>query len=429
MNKTFSNKAGNLILELRKDTMSAWLTIKKSGHLIDEAEIVKLIEEAGIKTGFEEALSHIREHSLEKEFDTPFPIAICSGKPNQSVLKYNFNPDLSLDPTQPLSYEIFQRLISVPSGAVIAEYTNNIFEHEGSIYDIFGELISQGSIDEDQALAMVGSGVSFSLSDRQYLATTSGFPYVDAAGRICIATELILNSSDLPSEVSFDHHLSLKISGDLAQQKLHSAGTLFISGDIHNSEVDCHGDLHLEGDIINCNADLLIIRGDLFCKNISSSKVICQKTLRFGGSIRNSSVVCDGDILGSEGSNISGGNAQAGGSVSISEAGDNSGSLTEIEIAISPFHRTLLLHLSRKLIHLKSDPEANAHAIDELQALIKHCEEKLDENLTAFINRTQTGQKRVVISGEIHPPISIRVLKHNYHYSSSQSGLELVEKE
>ena len=55
MNKTFSNQAGNLILELRRDTMSAWLTIKKSNKLINENDILALIESAGIKTGFDEA--------------------------------------------------------------------------------------------------------------------------------------------------------------------------------------------------------------------------------------------------------------------------------------------------------------------------------------------------------------------------------------
>ncbi len=429
MNKTFSNQAGNLILELRRDTMSAWLTIKKSNKLINENDILALIESAGIKTGFDEAQSYIREHSLEKEFDTPFPIAICSGKPNESVLKYSFNPDLSIDPHSTVSFEVYQRINAVPSGALIAEYTNNIFEHEGSIYDIFGELISHGTIDEEQALSLVGTGVKFSLAERQYTAAVSGFPYLDEAGRICLASLATLNSNDLPSEVDFPANLEIVLNGDLAQIKLRSAAVLTVNGDIHNADLDCQSDLIVNGDIISCNNDLLSVQGDLKVNSISNSKVICQKNLHFSGSIRNSTVVCDGDVQGDQGSNISGSNVQSGGSVTISEAGDNSGTATEIEIAISPYHRTLLLHLSRKLIHLKSDPEANAQAISEMQAHIKHCEEKLDENLSAFINRTQSDQKRVVILGECHPPLNIRVLKHNYHYSSPQNGLELFEKE
>jgi hypothetical protein len=72
--KTYTNKEGNLILEIRDEPLSAWLTIKKTGKLIDEYAIIALLEEAGIKSGFEEAVEYAQIHSLEKEFDIPFPL-------------------------------------------------------------------------------------------------------------------------------------------------------------------------------------------------------------------------------------------------------------------------------------------------------------------------------------------------------------------
>ncbi|MCB5277656.1 MAG: hypothetical protein LHW62_08185, partial [Candidatus Cloacimonetes bacterium] len=68
MNKILTGKSGNVILELRQDSSSAWLTIKRSGRLVDEKEILDLIDEAGIRSGFEEALQLIRERGIEKEY-------------------------------------------------------------------------------------------------------------------------------------------------------------------------------------------------------------------------------------------------------------------------------------------------------------------------------------------------------------------------
>jgi hypothetical protein len=36
MNKILVGKSGNVSLELRQDSSSAWLTIKRSGKLVDE---------------------------------------------------------------------------------------------------------------------------------------------------------------------------------------------------------------------------------------------------------------------------------------------------------------------------------------------------------------------------------------------------------
>ncbi|MDZ4182139.1 MAG: hypothetical protein U1B83_04615, partial [Candidatus Cloacimonadaceae bacterium] len=88
MTEIISNKHGNLILEIKEDRMSAWLTIKPSGRLIDEREIIEMIDNAGIKTGFDEALKYSRVNGLEKEYDTPFPIAVCTAVKGDSTLNY-----------------------------------------------------------------------------------------------------------------------------------------------------------------------------------------------------------------------------------------------------------------------------------------------------------------------------------------------------
>ena len=113
MNKILTNLAGTLRLELRDDRLSAWLTIRSHGRLIDEQYILDLIEEAGIKTGFEEADRYMRKHGLEKDFDIPFPIAMCDRVKGESKLNYFFDLNIAKNFTGRVRPEELARLTSV----------------------------------------------------------------------------------------------------------------------------------------------------------------------------------------------------------------------------------------------------------------------------------------------------------------------------
>jgi len=430
MNKIITNKAGNLVLELRQDTMSAWLTIKNSGKLIDEGDILALIEEAGIKTGFEEAIRHIRENSLEKDFDVPIPIAICNVKENTSILRYNFNPDLQIDLSASINFTDLERLSYVQAGAVVADYSSNLFEQGGSIYDIFGELINAGTIDEEQALSLCGTNVSFDKANRDFTTSKMGYPYLDDQGKICVLDTLVLSGEEIPNEAQIRTPLDVVIKGGLTCVNLVCGGNLSIDGDLHSSSVHVTGDFSIEGSIIACAAGGVKVMGNLSCHSIRDSLILCRQQLSFSGSIDNCTVACDGDILGDhQNSLIRGGSVQAGGSISIAEAGSEDGSVTELEVAICPFYRAILMQMTRELIHYKEDSEANAEAIAELQLQIKKAESDLDEQLNAFLRRPSEDKKSIIVHRDVRPPVSIRVLKHSEEIKKAQQGLEIIEKE
>lgn len=430
MNRTFTNKAGNLILELRQDTMSAWLTIKNSSKLTDEMDILNLIEEAGIKTGFDEALRYIRENSLEKEFDVPFPIAICNIAESETTLRYYFNPDLNPEISSGFNYTDLERLRYVQAGDVVADYSNNLFEQGGSIYDIFGELINPGSIDEEQANALAGTNVRFDVSNREFVATKTGYPFIDELGRICIMDNLLLNSEDIPDNAVIQTPLNVSIQGGLACVSISCGGNLEVRGDIHNSEILTKGDLEVDGAIVACHGNGIIVHGNLGCSGIRDSIVLCKQNLRFRGVVDNCNIACEGDILGDhDASCISGGLTQAGGSVTISEIGVEGGDKTEIEIAISPYYRALLMKMTRDLIRQKEDTEANAEVINDLQTKIKRSEQELDEQLNCFLKRLASDKKSVIVHSGFKAPATIRILKHTYEFKAMQPGLEILEKE
>lgn len=429
MNKVLVNKAGNIILELRQETMSAWLTIKDTGKLIDENEILSLLDEAGIKTGFNEALAYIRDHSLEKEYGVPFPIAICNRAESTTTLRYRFNPDLQLDEENGLSFQILETLSFVEAGEVIAEYSNNLFEQGGSIYDIFGELIDPGNVDQEKALSLSGNNVQYYPTEHEYRSKKPGYPFLDDAGRICVLDLVVLQANNLPTGRTLHLQADTVIEGNLAYADLICQGSLLVKGDLHSCTMLCRKDLNVEGEIISCQVSGIHVQGELNCRGITDSKVLCKGPLRFSGLIKNSNIACGAEIIGDpNNSQISGGITQATSIISITTAGSLEKQKTEIEIAIMPYQRSLLMQMTREMVRLKEDPEANAMAITELNFKIQKCETELDELLNEFLHRPSEDRKSIKVSGDSHPPVLYRVLKHSYYLEKPDQNLEFIEK-
>lgn len=427
MNKILVGKSGNVSLELRQDSSSAWLTIKRSGKLVDEKEILDLIEEAGIKSGFEEALQMIRERGIEKEYDKPFPIAICKrGESKQATLQYNFDPELLPSDPANITLDLLTRAHYFAQGDVIASYSDNIFERDGSIYDIFGDLITPPIVNDEEAIAKVGDLVRY--ETRDFIAEETGYPYLDEQGRICILTQLEVDATTVPEGMILRSPLSLSIKGNVKGVTIAGAISLRIIGDLTDSSVFCESDMEINGKIISCVNPGIQILGSLLVGGISHSRVYVKDSITFRGLVEHSTLACDGDILGEDpDSVILGGLCQAGGSIQLANVGSPGGEETEVEIAISPFYRALLMQMTKESVRLRD--EGDEAALDELHERIRRCETELDQQLNSFLKRPVDIKKSVRVSGEVYPRTLFRVLKHAYQIKSRQTGISLIEKE
>jgi len=430
MAKTYVNKEGNLILEIREEPLSAWLTIKKTDFLIDENEILALIEEAGIKSGFDEAIDYICKHSLEKEFEVPFPIAMCNKKEVTSMLRYNFNPDLLSRPENGINISTLEKLKVFRSGDVVAEYSSNIFAQGGSIYDIFGNLLDANSVDTEQAKALAGDNIAYDVQNKQFSALVDGFPYLDENGCICLLDRVLLNGNEIPPETKVKCPINLIIEGSITYADIHCEADISVQGDIQFSTINCAKNMFIAGDIISSNRKGIIVWGNLECRSILNSYVLCLNNIHFTDKIENSTVVCDGEIIGDlNSSEICGGLTQAGESITVFQAGSYDRTKTEIEIALCPFYRNLLLLLIRELIHLKEDKELNATTIAELENRIEKYERALDEKLNQILKSEKQKPKKIKVQDVIRPPVVFRILKHGYKVNRQEKGLEFEEKD
>ncbi len=139
MNNIFSNSSGTLSLEIRDGGLSAWMTIQKTGRLIDEAEILNLLDEVGIKYGIDDAIRWMQENDFQKDYQVPFPVAMCQTPSREARLNYFFETGIDLKETDGINLDSLKDLSYVDQGFVLADYSYNLFDGNSSIYNIFGE--------------------------------------------------------------------------------------------------------------------------------------------------------------------------------------------------------------------------------------------------------------------------------------------------
>jgi len=426
MSKILTNPDGNIKLELKDDRLSAWLTIKKDNRLIDEKDILDLLEQAGIKNGFEEAQRYMQKHSMEKDFDIPFPLAMCSRVQGETKLNYYFNLNQAKQRQREIHLNDLANLTRIEEGTVIADYNNDIFDRQGSIYDIYGEMLPDEELDLQAAQQIAGENVIFDINRQQYLAECAGVPRVDEEGRISIIDKVILKEDiSYPAEI-IRSPISLEVVGNIIGAQIAVAGNLIVQGDVIDSRISCQGNIQVQGDIQNCQIPGLEIKGDVHCKKIICSKVLCYGELTFSELIKDSEIIANNGISGLSGW-LKGGHTESGGNIELQNLGEPEGKLTEVEISISPWHKAALMQLTRRMIQLKKNPVANTAEIEALNERIALCEAELDEALNKFLQRPPECKLKIIVNKEVFPPVNIRLLKNEYIIKERKPYLEILE--
>ncbi|MDP2172296.1 MAG: FapA family protein [Candidatus Cloacimonadaceae bacterium] len=431
MTDIFTNKHGNLVLEIKEDRMSAWLRVKCSGRLIDEREIIELIDSTGIKTGFDEALKYCRTHGLEKDFDTPFPVAVCTAAQSNAKLNYFFDTKIAHEFNGSIRPCDLKFLTCIEADTVLADYSSNIFDRQGSIYNIFGEMIEDANAELDKEQTLAGENVFYDASRRRYVAEKTGYPHIGEEGAICIIDNLVIEGDLEEEDAKLRTPVSVCIRGNVHGADIAVRGGIKIEGDLSQSRVYCEGTLEVSGDVKSCDNPGIEVLGKISCRGIYNSRVRCLSSLNFTTEAQNCMLVAETGINSENepAGGIVGGQIQTCGSVFINSAGSADGEETEIEITISPFYKALLMQLTKELISLKQDPEDNADLIQSLGEKIKRCEGELDGRLNTFLKRSRSEKLCIKIAGDVFPLLRLRVLKHDYQIRAYQKSLEILERD
>lgn len=426
MSKIFTNKQGTLSLELADDHLAAWLTIHRSGKLIDEHDILDLIDSAGISHGFDEALRHIRKHGIEKEYGKPFPIAMCNYVKGETRLNLHFDAEQAKRTSVNIDASRLSELTCIQAGSVLADYSDNIFSRGGSIYNLLGDMIVDEAPDADMAMELAGEHVEYDAGQGRFVALCSGYPCMDDAGRISLIDTVQVDGDVENQELRTP--VNLRISGSVRFSKIIAHGNVDIEGDLRDSAVLCEGDLAVTGRILFCSEPGLEVSGNVNCCSVVQSRVLCMGALNFASEIENSEVVAETGVRGrTADSKIQGGNIQCCGNIEVGSITSFEGSETNLEITISPYYKARLMRFTKEVIRARQIEDGEA--VQNISEEIKRCEGELDRHLNEFLQKPRSERISIKVSGEVQPPLKIRVLKHDYNIRDRQNGLEIIEKD
>jgi len=282
---TFSSD--NLELIIADDKLSAHMIVKNSKNILDENEILKLIADAGIKYGFENASNFNHKNSSKKSFDKPFLIAKSSLPEIKINLLHLFDTDNCI--SKNFQFSKIENLENARKNQNLAKVkitkTNET--------DIFGNRINFSQILEKY----LGENVYFSESDEMIKATENGYPFIDENNKICLKHNFIIKKN-------------------VADLYLKLLGNFQFENKIKNSYFFVDGNVKLNS-IINSR---IVAKGDIF---------IDKKTVK-------SVLQADHRITGSANSFADGGILQSGKFISISTIGKSKKSFTEVEICVVP---------------------------------------------------------------------------------------------
>lgn len=427
MENIIYSPSGNVSIRINEDKMSAWMYIHKSDKIIDEKEILNLIDDSGICHGFEEALDWMAENGYNKDFEKPFPVAICKSSFSNETIIHHFDLARTYNPDKEWQFKDVQSWAFTEEGTILAEISFNLFNDGALVYNIFGELATNlaGSLVLSDYL---GQNVCLDADKKQIIAAVSGYPYLDENNKVNIANHLVYRGDVKLTKVPLTLSVALTIEGTVNKAHLSVLKDLTVTGNVISAELYSEGNITVMGDIIDCQTTGVIAMGEINCNSIMNSLVLCKGKLAFDTTIVNSRVVAEKHLSGNpQVSRISESQVFSSETVDVAEIGDSEGKETEVEITISPFNRERIAQLKKTIAKLEENYDLNADRIDQGLKKLRMLETTFAEDLKAFYDSADQIPRYVKVREHAYKGAYIRVLKKSYKIRQNQDCVEYTE--
>jgi uncharacterized protein (DUF342 family) len=427
MENIIYSPSGSISIRINEDKMSAWMYIHKTGNIIDELEILSLIQDAGIRNGFDEALEWMAENGYNKDFEKPFPVAICKASINKEQIKLHFDSEKAYNPDKEWNFKDISSWSCVEPGKTLADIPLSDFMDTSNSLNIYGEPAS----DVANMLTLnsyIGTNVSLDIDGKRIISEIRGYPYLDTEGRICVADRITYVGDIKFISVPVTLGASLTVEGSINKTHLSMTRDLTIKGNIINSEINTEGNLVVEGDILECQGTGIVVTQDIRVKGISDSLVLCMGNIYFENVISGSRIVAEKQIAGDpDKSQIFASQVMAYKNVDVADIGSPEGADTEIEITVSPFLKERLMQMTKVMDKLKLSPVLNKDKIDTFSKKLKIVEEDLSREMTRFLNTKVEQPRFVKARNQLYKKSYIRVFKNSYTIKQNQANAEFTE--
>ncbi len=389
--KVYTNTAKNLTLKISEDNQSAYLTFNDDTGMIDEKEITKLINTAGITNGFDEAKKLNEQNNIRKELNVPFLIAKGANPLADSEITYQFDKENCYNSEVP--YDIY-KLDSFEKSykqQVLAELKIADVSEPG--LDIFGNKVSSANTSSLNADDLLGDNVYYAEKENKILALKNGYPYIDNQNKLHVKSDFFINENIIGKD--------LKIYGEIT-----------IDGVITNSRVEVIGNLRIKGNISDCKNKGVFVDGDVNIEYAENARIVCNGILTINKNVRFCNLHSEEKIIGEEGSSIANCLLQCGNSITLANVGSPFSVLTEIEITASPYLKEMIRGIQDKLEKARNNSEENKEIIPLLSSELKEMEEKFEKRMDELLQDELTGF-HITVYEKVYPETHVRIFKHS----------------
>ena len=416
MSNIYKSENGIFTLEISDDKFNAFLTIASSDDFVSEKELVCLIEQSGLCSGFEEAKEQMFSKGSERNFDQPFSIAVGT-KPKEPEVEFSplFETEKSFNSSIGNKFHLLKNYTKTNKGEPLAHLF--ITKQSKLGVDVFGKEVSPEFYENQLIEKYLGTNVSYSHERGQIIAEKTGYPYLDELSKVHVKSEFVLDKNlDLTFE-DMDFFGSLVINGDVIDKvKLKLTGDLTINGSIKDAEIEVDGNIIVDGDIINCKSPGIIATGNIFFTSAENSKIVAGNKINFKKNVQFCRIIAEHGLYGNENnSTIVGGVYQSGEHIETAVIGNTGRIATEVEISISPYKKDRLVNITKQMNKLKELELENSRDFLALQEEQNNLELSLEEDINNILKNQENLPKHIIAYKKVFSGTYIRILKKSLH--------------
>jgi len=401
--ETFKTEDGKIILRVSADGNLAELRIEEDASLVSEKAIADLLAEAEIKYGFENARADAEAKGIKREPGVYFPVAIADDT--------SFEPDVEIL-VEPLDCLLSQRLYSlndlsrvrfITAGEKLAKVSTG----SGAVQskNIFDRKIRDLAADKNFLDTFLGENVDFDTRRNLIVATCDGYALVENGKKISIIDNIFLQQ-------------------DIVETGYEVKTSLTLEGSIFKSDLVVNGNLNVAGKIEDCSAKGVVVAGNLLAESCEDSLLICKGDLEFREKLQNCEVFCNGNVKGAVGSEIFGGNIQAGISVSSDLIGSEDKGKTIVEVSIAPFIKGMMIQLSQELRKKDWDP-SEPYMDDPLVKELSQLEIRFSKVIPDFLSHNRK-QNKITSHEGFNPGVSLRIFNLSWKIDTGTDETEFA---
>ncbi len=416
--KYYYSSDRSVILSVDTEGMKAQLLFDKDIPFYSETEIVNLIRQIGVATGFDNAKIKRKDTPIDKQSGKP--ILVAEGSPIM-LPKANFNLccdnqliDQELLFSDDFKIDDLEYKARVCKNSPIGTF--HALDSGRAGYDVFDNMVPLPKDKITLCHLYSGENVIYDEENGQYMATADGYLYLDDKNRLSICNLIRVNDNLLlGKQNSFSSTgngeleiiCNLIVEGDLiGPGKLNVKGDLIVKGNIRN------GDLYVEGKTLcikKISNSTIISLNNIEFDSASYSRLGSGNEIKINSYLKDSLLVAELNVLTmSENAYCQNSIFYAGRTIQLHECYHTSRKTCKLVISIAPFTKELLAYLKQRIVKMSQNPLIEKEVIKTAQSELVDLKKHLIDRY-ALINYNESS---VIILKRIVSGSLIRILKY-----------------